>query len=197
MKLALPAVIEQTERCVAALLDLGNDEPRADRVDRSGRHEDDVVRRHGLPHDKIRDRAVVDGLAQLLLSEPPIEAEGDLGSRSGTQDVPGFGLAVRQSHRLRVRVVRMDLDGQRLAREQQLEQERGIRGRLAGPLVPDFADRDAVMDCLAPGPQIDERPKASAAPACAQVRSPWCSIYGASVEKSGCGDTNGAVHPIR
>ena len=124
VKLALAAVIEQAERCVAALLDLGNDKPGADRVDRSGGHGDGVVRNHGPPHDKIRDRAVVHGLAQLLAREPPIEADGDLGSGRGAEDIPGFGLAVRQPHRLRIGIVGMDLDGQRLAREQQLEQER-------------------------------------------------------------------------
>jgi hypothetical protein len=36
VRLALAAAIEQAERRVAALLDLGNDEPRADRLDRSG-----------------------------------------------------------------------------------------------------------------------------------------------------------------
>ena len=97
VKFTLPTVIEQTKCRVAALLDFRDDESRADRVDRSGRDENDVARRHGAPHDKIRDRAVVDGLTQLLRSQTPIQAEGDLGFRSGTQDVPGFGLAVRQS----------------------------------------------------------------------------------------------------
>ena len=36
VQLTLATVIEQPERCVAALLDLGNDEPRADRVNRTG-----------------------------------------------------------------------------------------------------------------------------------------------------------------
>ena len=43
MKITLPAVIEQTKRRVAALLDFCNDEPRADRVNRSGGHENNVV----------------------------------------------------------------------------------------------------------------------------------------------------------
>ena len=84
------------------------------------------------PHDKVRDRAVVDGFAQLLRSHALLQAEGDLGLGSGTQDVPGLGFAVRQSDRLRIRIVGMDLDGKRLAREQQLEQERRIRGRSPG-----------------------------------------------------------------
>ena len=43
VKFTLPAVIEQTERRVAALLDLRNDEPCADRVNRSGGHGNDIV----------------------------------------------------------------------------------------------------------------------------------------------------------
>ena len=52
----------------------------------------------------------------------------------------------------------MDLDGQRLAREQQLEQERRRRSRLAGPLVPDFAYRRGIVGRMAPGTQIDDAP---------------------------------------
>ena len=159
MKFTLPAVIEQTKRRVAALLDFRNDEPRANRVDRPGGHEDDVARRHGPPHDKIRDRAVVDRLTQLLRSHALLQAERDLGFGSSTQDVPGFGFAVRQAHRMRKRIVRMNLDGKRLAREQQLEQERRICGRLTGSLVPDFADRAAVMARVAPRTQICNTPR--------------------------------------
>src|SRR5260370_770023 len=50
------------------------------------------------------------------------QAQGDLGFRSSAQDVPGFGLAVLQSDRLRIRIVRVNLNRERLAREQQLEQ---------------------------------------------------------------------------
>jgi hypothetical protein len=56
-------VIEETECRIAPLLDFCNHEAGANRVDRSRRHEHDVVRQHGLPHDEIRDRAVIDGLA--------------------------------------------------------------------------------------------------------------------------------------
>ena len=52
VKFTLPAVIEQTKRRIAALLDFRNYEPRSDRVYRPGGHEDDVVRRYGPPHDK-------------------------------------------------------------------------------------------------------------------------------------------------
>ena len=59
VKLALATVVEQTEGCVAALLDLGNDEPCADRVNCSGWNGNGVVWQDGVPHDKILDRAVV------------------------------------------------------------------------------------------------------------------------------------------
>ena len=114
---------------------------------------------HRLPHDKIRDRAVVDGVTQLLRRQTPFQAQGDLGLGRGTQDVPGFGLAVRQSDRLRIRIVRMNLDGKRLAREQQLEQERRSGGRRTGSLVPDFADRIVVPACAAPRTQICDTPR--------------------------------------
>ena len=63
-------------------------------------------------------------LTQLLRGQPPFQAQGDLGLGRGAQDVPGFGFAVRQSDRLRVRIVRMNLDGKRLVGEQQLQQKR-------------------------------------------------------------------------
>jgi hypothetical protein len=43
VKGALPPVIEETKRGVAALLDFSDDEPRPDGVDRAGRHENGVT----------------------------------------------------------------------------------------------------------------------------------------------------------
>ena len=60
---------------------------------------------------------------------------------------------------MRERIVRMNLDGKWLAREQQLEQERRICGRVIGSLVPDFADRIAVMACVTPRTQIFNTPR--------------------------------------
>src|SRR6202011_823111 len=114
VKLTPAAMIEHPERRVAALLNLGDHEARADRVDRPGRDDDSVVRRHGLPANKVADRAVVDGVPQLLWRETSIEAESDFGSRDRAQHVPGFGLAARQSHLVRKRIVGMDLNGKRL-----------------------------------------------------------------------------------
>ncbi len=91
-------------------------------MDGPGGDENAVALRDRLPHNKIRDRSVLAGLAQLLRSQTPFQAQGDLGFRSSAQDVPGFGLAVLQSDRLRIRIVRVNLNRERLAREQQLEQ---------------------------------------------------------------------------
>ena len=126
MKLTFPTEIEQTECRVASLLEFRNDETRANRVNRSCGHENDIVRRHSAPHDKIGDRAIVDGLTQLLRRQTSTKAEGNLGFRSGAQNIPGFGLAPWQAHRVRERIVGVDLDRKWLAREQQLEQERRI-----------------------------------------------------------------------
>jgi hypothetical protein len=56
------------------------------------------------------------------------------------------------------RVVRMNLDGKRLAREQQLQQQRRVYGRVIGPIIPDFADRIAVMARVTPRTQIFDTP---------------------------------------
>ena len=64
VKFALATVIKQTERRVASLLELCDDQTRANRVNRSCRHENDVVCRHRAPYDQIRNRTIVDGLTQ-------------------------------------------------------------------------------------------------------------------------------------
>src|SRR6202011_132804 len=93
VKLTPAAMIEHPERRVAALLNLGDHEARADRVDRPGRNNDNVVRRNGPPANKVADRAAADGVPQLLRRETSIEADSDFGSRARAQHVPCFGLA--------------------------------------------------------------------------------------------------------
>src|SRR5258708_17432682 len=96
MEFALSAMIEQAECCIAALLNLCDDKSRADCVDGPGGDENSVALRHRLPHNKIRDRSVLSGLAQVLRSQTPFHAPGDLGFRSSAQDIPGLGLSVLQ-----------------------------------------------------------------------------------------------------
>ena len=95
--------------CRSRCLKFCYDETGADRVNRSGRHGNYVVCRHRVPHDQVGDRAVVDGVAQLLRRQASTKPEGYLGLGGGTQDVPGFGFAVWQAHRTRKRIVRMNL----------------------------------------------------------------------------------------
>ena len=66
MELPLAPIIEQAECHVAALLDFCNDEARADRVNCSRGHENDVTGQHSAPHDKFANRAIGDGLTQSL-----------------------------------------------------------------------------------------------------------------------------------
>src|SRR5271155_1307440 len=154
VKLSLPPGIEQTECRVAPLLKFCNDKTGTNRVNCPGGHGNDIAYRHCVPHDQIRDRAVIDGFAQLPRCQTSTKAEGDLGLGGGAQDVPDFGLAVRQAHRTRKCIVRMYLDGKWLTRKQQLEQEGRIYVRVMGSLVPNFANSFAVVAYAAPGKQI-------------------------------------------
>jgi hypothetical protein len=122
MKLTLSTMIEKAECRITALLNLCYDESRADCVDRPGGDENAVALRHRMPHNKIRDRSVPAGLAQLPRRETLFQAQGDPGFRCSAQDVPSFGFASLQADRPCVCIVRMNLNGKWLAGEQQLEQ---------------------------------------------------------------------------
>ena len=151
VKFSLTAMVEQAEGCLTALLDLGDYQPRADCVNRPGGDENDIVWEYGLPHDKIRNGAVVHCPAQLLSGEPATEAECYPGTGRRTKDVPRLRFTIRQSHRARIRIVGMDLDGKGFAREKQLEQKRRTQGGFTRSIVPDFADRAPVLPVLFQG----------------------------------------------
>ena len=118
VKFTPPAMIEQTKRRVAALLNFRDHKTCADRVNRSGRDGNSVARTHRLPHDKVRDRPIACGVTHLLRGETALESQADLRVGRGTEHVPSFGLSVRQSDGLRVSVIWMNLDRKWLAREQ-------------------------------------------------------------------------------
>jgi hypothetical protein len=65
---------------------------------------------------------------------------------------------MRQTDRLREGIVRVNLDRQRLLREQQLEEKRRIRRVGVSTLEPELADRGAILVDLAPGPKISASP---------------------------------------
>ena len=118
------------------LLNFGKHDAGAQSVDRAGGNEDDIALRNRTPLNQLDDRAVPDGRPQFLRRDPMLQADADLGVRFCRYDVPCLALAIRHPHRARERIVRMDLDGQRLACEQQLEQQGRNRSVFVGPLEP-------------------------------------------------------------
>ena len=85
MQFALPAVVEQAECRVAALLNFGEHDAGADGVDGAGRDEDDVAFRDRAPLDEVGDRAVPDRGAQLLRRELLLQSDGDLRVRAAAE----------------------------------------------------------------------------------------------------------------
>src|SRR4249919_3031562 len=112
-----------------------------------------------VPYQKIRNRAVIDGVTQLLRTDAPLQAQADFSLGRGIQNVPGFGFAVRQSGRLRVSIIRMNLNRKWLTRKQKLQQERGRNGCRIGALVPDLTDRIGAVACAAPRTRIYNTPR--------------------------------------
>src|SRR5882757_5148384 len=66
VQFALPAIVEQAECRVAALLDFCEHDAGADGVDGSGRDVDDVALDSRSPANEFSDRTVLDRRAQLL-----------------------------------------------------------------------------------------------------------------------------------
>ena len=91
--------------------------------------------------------------------ELPLQPDGNFGLGRRGQNVPGLGLAVHQADRMRERIVRMNLNGQRLFGEQQLEQQGRIGRSRVGTLEPEFADCDTVRLDIAPGQQVGAPPR--------------------------------------
>src|SRR5258708_12302630 len=100
MEFALSAMIEQAECCIAALLNLCDDKSRADCVDGPGGDENAVALRDRLPHNKILDRSVLPGLAQLLRRQTPFQAQDPLCFRRTPNHIPTLVLPVLPSYPL-------------------------------------------------------------------------------------------------
>src|ERR1700730_18446866 len=158
VKFPLPTMVEKAERRVASLLDLCNHESRADGMDRAGWDENDVVLQDAVPLNQVRNRAVLDRGPQLRGRELPLQPDGNFGAGRCGKDVPGLGLAMPQTDRLREGIVRVNLDRQRFLGEQQLEEQGRVWRVHVWALKPEFADRDAILANLAPGPEIGASP---------------------------------------
>ena len=122
----LPSIVEQPERGVTVLLDFGEYDARADRVNGPGRNEDDVALMNRVPMHDVRDRAVRDGGSQFGGGTRIIQSDRDLRARNGRENVPCFGLAVGKPDRSCECIVWMNLNRQRLGCEEQFEQQRRL-----------------------------------------------------------------------
>src|SRR6202000_1245370 len=98
VQLALPAVIEQSECRVTALLNFGKHDARADGVTGASRDVDDVALCNWMPLDQCDDRPVPDRHPQFLRRYPALEPNADLRAWFCRDDVPCLALAVWHSH---------------------------------------------------------------------------------------------------
>src|SRR5271168_3842303 len=87
------------------------------------------------------------------------QSDAYLRVRLGRKNVPSLALAVRHSHGAGKSVVRMNLDRQGFAGEQEFEEQGRGLGMLARPFEPQFADGIARAVKAAPGWQIADPPR--------------------------------------
>src|SRR5512146_1255485 len=87
-----------------------------------------------------------------------LQPHGDLRARTGEEDIPRLTLAVRQTDRAREHIVRMHLNRERRAREDELDEQGGAGSRHVGALEPNLAHRGAGIVIDVPGPQVRATP---------------------------------------
>src|SRR5579885_1740301 len=87
-----------------------------------------------------------------------LQPHGYLRTRTGGEDMPRLALAVCQTDRAREHIIRMHLDRERRAREDQLQKQGRARRLCVGALEPNlaYAAVGIVMD--APGTQVRATP---------------------------------------
>lgn len=126
-----PAPVVQAEGGVAGLLDLQNDHPASQGVDRAGGHEVAVACLGPMLNQACWQVARLQGLGDRGRVNARLQAQVDDGLGSGFEDQPGLGLsALGRGPGLGVVVVGMDLDRKILAGVEELdEQGKTIRFR--------------------------------------------------------------------
>ena len=87
MQFARPPIVKDAERCVAPLLNFGNYEARADGVDCSSRHKNNITFRDMPPLNESRNRTVADCLPQLFLGDPMRQSNGDFAVGFGRKNM--------------------------------------------------------------------------------------------------------------
>src|SRR5258706_9134018 len=95
VKFSLPAVVEKAEGHVASLLDLGNHESRADGMNRTSWHENDVVLQDQVPLNQVRNRAILDRRTQLGGGKLPLQSDDDFVAGRSGKNIQSLGLALR------------------------------------------------------------------------------------------------------
>ena len=123
VQFTLTAVVEQAECRVAVLLNFGEHDAGADGMNRPGGDEDRIACRDGAPMKQVDDRPVPDRRMQFLRRDPVRQPDADLRAGFCRQDVPRLALAVAQPDGAREGIVRVNLYRQRLAGEQEFEQQ--------------------------------------------------------------------------
>ena len=142
------AVIEEPKCRITSLLNLRDDQSRADSMDRPGGHESAVARAHQRAIELVRrssHRRMT--RSQLRRSQSMLQSHGYLRIRSGGEDIPCLALAVCQTDRACEHIIRMHLNRERLAREDQLEKQgrawacRSVRSNQTSPMASRHRDR--------------------------------------------------------
>ena len=109
---------------VAALLDLGDEDARADGVQRACWDEEHIARMHGRVPRDLEQRTVLDAAGQFLPRDGAGEAVEQLRARRAVDDDPHLRFAPAVLHPRGVLIVRMHLHRQALFRVDQLDHQR-------------------------------------------------------------------------
>jgi hypothetical protein len=95
-------------------------------MDGAGGDEYEIAGPDRAPVHQFLDRAVERRLPKLILGDLAREPEAERRARLRVEDVPAFALALGKAARLRLIVVRVDLDRQPLAGEDVFRQQREL-----------------------------------------------------------------------
>jgi hypothetical protein len=156
---ALPSKIEQAECRVAALLNFSKYDTGTDGVDGACRDVDHIALRDRTPVNQLGDGAVLYRGAQFLQRDLVFQSDAYLRIGLGRKDIPGLALAIRHSQCAGESVVRMNLDRQWFAGEQEFEEQSRGLGMLVRPFEPQFANGIGRAVKAAPGVQIADPPR--------------------------------------
>ena len=122
-----PVPIEQPQREVTRLLNFRERDAGSDRVNRAGRNGDHVTGSHGDRVQALLDSAGCEMSFERDLIDVGFQSDAHAAVRLGQQDHPGFRFsALSQSNHGGLNIVRVNLNGQRLGRVEELEQQRKL-----------------------------------------------------------------------